>query len=336
MGAFGVVELQGAGDGVEDGRGDAGERAAFELGVVLDADPGQGRDLTAAQPGHPPGADTGQTRLLRGDLGSSRDQELADLGTVVHIIDVTTGSAGVGMPCQYTSSTGTPPSAPGSGSLEAPSSGPRPPARAINQLTRGDPPMRGVVMYGPGDVRVEDRPEPTILKPTDAIIRLSATCICGSDLWPYRGADALDRAVADGPRVRRHRRGGRLGGHHDQAGPVRRRVVLRLRQHLRDLPGRLPDLLHPPRGPRRAGGAQAQRMRVPLADGTLVATPEVPDAETWSRTSWPPPTCSAPAGSPPSPPRSAQARPSPSSVTARSGCSGCWPPSSSAPSGSSR
>ena len=49
--------------------------------------------------------------------------------------------------------------------------------------------MRGVVMYGPGDVRVEDVADPTILKPTDAIIRLSATCICGSDLWPYRGAD---------------------------------------------------------------------------------------------------------------------------------------------------
>ena len=70
--------------------------------------------------------------------------------------------------------------------------------------------MRGAVMYAPGDVRVEDRPEPTIVEPTDAIIRLSATCICGSDLWPYRGADPIDRAVADGPRVRRHRRGGRL------------------------------------------------------------------------------------------------------------------------------
>ena len=51
--------------------------------------------------------------------------------------------------------------------------------------------MRGVVMYAPGDVRVEDVEEPQILKPTDAIIRLAATCICGSDLWPYRGADAV-------------------------------------------------------------------------------------------------------------------------------------------------
>ena len=42
--------------------------------------------------------------------------------------------------------------------------------------------MRGAVMYAPGDVRVEDRPEPIIQKSTDAVIRLSATCICGSDL----------------------------------------------------------------------------------------------------------------------------------------------------------
>jgi len=52
--------------------------------------------------------------------------------------------------------------------------------------------VRGVVMYAPGDVRVEDVDEPQILKPTDAIIRLSASCICGSDLWPYRGIEALD------------------------------------------------------------------------------------------------------------------------------------------------
>jgi threonine dehydrogenase-like Zn-dependent dehydrogenase len=54
--------------------------------------------------------------------------------------------------------------------------------------------MRGVVMYGPGDVRVEEREDPVIVEPTDAIIRLAATCICGSDLWPYRGADDVDFA----------------------------------------------------------------------------------------------------------------------------------------------
>ncbi|HXD26328.1 MAG TPA: IMP dehydrogenase, partial [Propionibacteriaceae bacterium] len=51
--------------------------------------------------------------------------------------------------------------------------------------------MRGAVMYAPGDIRVEDRVDPRIVAPTDAIIRLSASCICGSDLWPYRGVDAI-------------------------------------------------------------------------------------------------------------------------------------------------
>src|ERR671933_65804 len=52
--------------------------------------------------------------------------------------------------------------------------------------------MRGAVLYAPGDVRVEERQDPKILAPTDAVIRLSATCVCGSDLWPYRGLEAVD------------------------------------------------------------------------------------------------------------------------------------------------
>lgn len=51
--------------------------------------------------------------------------------------------------------------------------------------------MLATVLHGPGDVRYEDVAEPKILKPTDAIIKLSATCICGSDLWPYRGASPV-------------------------------------------------------------------------------------------------------------------------------------------------
>ena len=42
--------------------------------------------------------------------------------------------------------------------------------------------MRGVVMYAPGDVRVEERADPAIIDPTDAVTRLAATCVCGSDL----------------------------------------------------------------------------------------------------------------------------------------------------------
>src|SRR5260221_12235971 len=49
--------------------------------------------------------------------------------------------------------------------------------------------MRGAVLYGPRDVRFEERETPKILTPTDAVIRISATCVCGSDLWPYRGID---------------------------------------------------------------------------------------------------------------------------------------------------
>ena len=51
--------------------------------------------------------------------------------------------------------------------------------------------VRGAVMYGPGDVRVEDREAPEIVESTDAVIRVSAACVCGSDLWPYRGVEDL-------------------------------------------------------------------------------------------------------------------------------------------------
>ena len=51
--------------------------------------------------------------------------------------------------------------------------------------------MQGTMLYGPRDIRFEDRPEPKITKPTDAILRLSATCICGSDLWSYRGIQSI-------------------------------------------------------------------------------------------------------------------------------------------------
>ena len=82
--AFGVVELQRAGDGVQDALGDPGGVAAFEAGVVLHAHPGEHRDLDPAQPRHaaPPGRR--QARLGGGDLGAPRHQELTDLGSVVH------------------------------------------------------------------------------------------------------------------------------------------------------------------------------------------------------------------------------------------------------------
>src|SRR5215217_3656692 len=137
--------------------------------------------------------------------------------------------------------------------------------------------MRGVVMYAPGDVRVEDRPEPAILKPTDAVIRLSATCICGSDLWPYRGADEVD-----GPSPMGHEYAGiveEVGAEVTTIKPGQFVVgsffasdntceICRAGYHTACIHKEVLGT---------TGAAQADRMRVPLADGTLVATPDIPD-----------------------------------------------------------
>jgi threonine dehydrogenase-like Zn-dependent dehydrogenase len=58
--------------------------------------------------------------------------------------------------------------------------------------------MKATLLYGKGDVRLEEVPEPKIQKPTDAIIRLAATCICGSDLWPYRGLNEINAPMTMG------------------------------------------------------------------------------------------------------------------------------------------
>ncbi|WP_406442349.1 zinc-dependent alcohol dehydrogenase family protein [Streptomyces sp. NBC_00631] len=52
--------------------------------------------------------------------------------------------------------------------------------------------MRGAVIHAPGDIRFEELDDPRITHPTDAIIRTVVTCVCGSDLWPYRGAEPVD------------------------------------------------------------------------------------------------------------------------------------------------
>jgi threonine dehydrogenase-like Zn-dependent dehydrogenase len=54
------------------------------------------------------------------------------------------------------------------------------------------------MLYGPRDIRSENRPDPEIIQPTDAIIHLSATCICGSDLWPYRGIAEISKPAPMG------------------------------------------------------------------------------------------------------------------------------------------
>ncbi|MBG6218532.1 threonine dehydrogenase-like Zn-dependent dehydrogenase [Arthrobacter sp. CAN_A6] len=47
--------------------------------------------------------------------------------------------------------------------------------------------MRATIIHGPGDIRVEDRDYPSVIRPTDAVVKVTASCVCGSDLWPYRG-----------------------------------------------------------------------------------------------------------------------------------------------------
>ena len=58
--------------------------------------------------------------------------------------------------------------------------------------------MRGAVMYGPGDVRVEQRDDPRIIEPTDAVIKIAATSVCGSGLWPWRGIEPVNGPVPMG------------------------------------------------------------------------------------------------------------------------------------------
>jgi threonine dehydrogenase-like Zn-dependent dehydrogenase len=135
--------------------------------------------------------------------------------------------------------------------------------------------MRGAVMYAPGDVRVEERAEPRIVTGTDAIIRLSATCICGSDLWPYRGADPIN-----GPSPMGHEYAGIVEEVGAEVTTIRPGQFVIGSFFASDntceicRAGYQSSCIH--RVGIGAEGAQAERMRVPLADGTLVATPDVP------------------------------------------------------------
>ena len=136
--------------------------------------------------------------------------------------------------------------------------------------------MLGTVLYAPGDIRCEEVAEPQIIHPTDAIIRLSASCICGSDLWPFRGLNEVKGPMHMG---------------HEYCG-----VVVEVGSAVTTVkPGQfvvgsfcLSDNTCPHC---RVGfqsscvqrefmtGAQATLARVPLADGTLVATAEMPSED---------------------------------------------------------
>jgi len=136
--------------------------------------------------------------------------------------------------------------------------------------------MRGAVIYAPRDVRVEERDDPEIIHPADVVIRLAATCVCGSDLWRYRGIEAVDGPTPMG---------------HEYVG-----VIEQVGREVRNFkPGDfvvgsfmasdgICEICQAGYQSRcaqvefvGAGGAQAEHLRVPLADGTLVATSGQPD-----------------------------------------------------------
>ncbi|MEV0590651.1 zinc-dependent alcohol dehydrogenase family protein [Nonomuraea cavernae] len=136
--------------------------------------------------------------------------------------------------------------------------------------------MRGAVFHAPGDVRLEERPAPAVVDPGDAVLRTVATCVCGSDLWYYRGITPFPESTPIG---------------HEYVG-----VVEEVGGEVTTIkPGQFvigsffaSDNICPNC---RAGyqssclhrelmlGCQAELVRVPLADGTLVATPGEPAAE---------------------------------------------------------
>jgi len=136
--------------------------------------------------------------------------------------------------------------------------------------------MKGAILYGPRDVRFEERADPKIIKLTDAVIRISATSVCGSDLWPYRGIRTTNEPTPMG---------------HEYCGIVEEvgSAVTSVK------PGQfvigsffVSDNTCPHcqigyqsscQHRELVGGAQAPLLRVPLADGTLVATREVPADE---------------------------------------------------------
>ena len=136
--------------------------------------------------------------------------------------------------------------------------------------------MQATMLHGPRDIRFEERADPKILHPTDAIIRVAASCVCGSDLWPYRGIQKIREPMPMG---------------HEYCG-----VVEEVGSAVRNVrPGQFvigsffasdnscPVCNHGYQSSCQnaefVGGAQAPYLRVPLADGTLVATPLMPGAE---------------------------------------------------------
>jgi threonine dehydrogenase-like Zn-dependent dehydrogenase len=133
-------------------------------------------------------------------------------------------------------------------------------------------------MHAAGDVRVEDREDPTIVDPTDAIIRLTATCICGSDLWPYRGIEPADHQVM----------GHEYVGVVEEVGDAVQTLEIGdfvvgsfvISDNTCEIcqAGFQSKCVHA-EFVAQTIGTQAEKARIPYADGTLVKTPGQPNAD---------------------------------------------------------
>ena len=137
--------------------------------------------------------------------------------------------------------------------------------------------MKQAVLYGPGDVRVEERPDPTIVEPTDAIIRLAATCVCGSDLWPYRGIEPIT-----GPTPMGHEYVGMVEEIGSEVRDVKVGDFVVGSFVISDNTCEICQSGYQSKCVRaefvsQTVGTQAEKARIPYADGTLVATPSQPD-----------------------------------------------------------
>ncbi|MER6848751.1 zinc-dependent alcohol dehydrogenase family protein [Streptomyces flaveolus] len=138
--------------------------------------------------------------------------------------------------------------------------------------------MRGAVIHAPGDIRFETLDAPEILHPTDAIIRTAVTCVCGSDLWPYRGLEPTDGA---------HPMGHEYVGFVEEVGSEV--TAVRPGQFVVGSFATSDNTCANCRNGFQSSclnrefmsTCQADRVRIPNAQGTLVATDDVPGEEFW-------------------------------------------------------
>ena len=131
--------------------------------------------------------------------------------------------------------------------------------------------MRATVMYGAGDVRIENVPDARIIEPTDAIVTVTRACICGSDLWPYQQMEPTDTG-----RVMGHEAIGVVEALGSEVQKIRRGDVVIMPFAFSDgtcvfcHDGLQTSCVHGGFfGTTEVAGAQAEAVRIPLADGTL-------------------------------------------------------------------